>query len=49
MSDRAPCVWCNTLTIGRNQDGEPLCGDYDCQKDDHSQRLRKETHDRTES
>lgn len=42
MSDRAPVCGATPPTIGRNRDGEPLCGDYDCQKDDHSQRLRKE-------
>ena len=42
LTGRAPCVWCKSPTVGRNQDGAPLCGDYECQRDDYERRLRRE-------
>lgn len=40
--DLEPCVWCNYPTRGRNIDGEAVCGDYECQRDDHLNRLRRQ-------
>ena len=38
----APCVWCNTPTDARNEDGAPVCTDYECRKDDYATRLRRQ-------